>query len=356
LGQGLAFGMKIAIVGASGHGYTTIKGAKHYPDVTGDIVGIAPGSPGESISAITGYLEREGYQPGVFDHWQEMLVQCEPDIVVVNPHFFDHEQVALAVISAGRHLFVEKPLALTLRGFEKIRSAYQASSVELAAMLNMRYEPAMRTAWKAIQVGRIGEVRSLHVQKSYKLGTRPDFYKHRSTSGGLIPWVGCHGIDMIAFLSGKAFLNVNAASSAKNNRSHGDLETSASMFFRLSDEIIATAQVDYFRPESASGHDDDRARVVGTKGIIEVRHGKCLLLSDDDGLGDHGALDFAEHSEASAVELPLERPASLFADFMAQCAGVGVCDITAEESLENTRVSLLTRAAADTGQQVALSD
>ncbi|MFT6432661.1 MAG: putative dehydrogenase [Candidatus Azotimanducaceae bacterium] len=348
--------MKIAIVGASGHGYTTIKGAKHYPDVTGDIVGIAPGSPGESISAITGYLEREGYQPGVFDHWQEMLVQCEPDIVVVNPHFFDHEQVALAVISAGRHLFVEKPLALTLRGFEKIRSAYQASSVELAAMLNMRYEPAMRTAWKAIQVGRIGEVRSLHVQKSYKLGTRPDFYKHRSTSGGLIPWVGCHGIDMIAFLSGKAFLNVNAASSAKNNRSHGDLETSASMFFRLSDEIIATAQVDYFRPESASGHDDDRARVVGTKGIIEVRHGKCLLLSDDDGLGDHGALDFAEHSEASAVELPLERPASLFADFMAQCAGVGVCDITAEESLENTRVSLLTRAAADTGQQVALSD
>ena len=348
--------MKIAIVGASGHGYTSIKGAKQHPSVTGDIVGIAPGTPDESISEITGYLEREGYQPGVFDHWQEMLVQCEPDIVVVNPHFSNHEQIALAVISEGRHLFVEKPLALTLRGFEKIESAYQASSVELAAMLNMRYEPAMRTAWKAIQVGRIGEVRSLHVQKSYKLGTRPDFYKYRSTSGGLIPWVGCHGIDMIAFLSGKAFLNVNAASSAKNNRSHGDLETSASMFFRLSDEIIATAQVDYFRPESALGHGDDRARVVGTKGIIEVRQGKCLLLSDDGKFGDHGELDSVERSGASAVELPLEKPASLFADFMAQCAGVGVCDITAEESLENTRVSLLTRTAADTGQQIALSD
>jgi predicted dehydrogenase len=348
--------MKIAIVGASGHGYTAIKGAKQHPDVTGDIVGIAPGSPGESISAITTYLEREGFQPGVFDHWQEMLVQCQPDIVVVNPHFSDHEQIALAVISQGRHLFVEKPIALNMLGFEKIRACYQASSVELAAMLNMRYEAAMRTAWKAIQVGRIGDVRSLHVQKSYKLGTRPDFYKHRSTFGGLIPWVGCHAIDMIAFLSGKAFLNVNAASSAKTNRSHGDLETSASMFFRLSDETFATAQVDYFRPESASGHDDDRARVVGTKGIIEVRQGKCLLLSDDCGPDDRGRLDSNEHSWASAVELPLAQPASLFADFMAQCAGIGVCDITAEESLDNTRISLLTRESADTGQQIALSD
>lgn len=336
--------MKIAIVGASGHGYTAIKGAKQRPDVTGDIVGIAPGSPGESISAIKAYLERAGHKAGVYDHWQEMLAQCKPSIVVVNPFFSDHEQIALTVIEQGRHLFVEKPLSLTLSGFEKIRAAYQTSGVELAAMLNMRYEPAMRTAWKAIQAGRIGDVRSLHVQKSYKLGNRPEFYKHRSTFGGLIPWVGCHGIDMIAFLSGKSFLNVNAASSTKSNRFHGELETSASMFFRLSDETIATAQVDYFRPESAPGHDDDRARVVGTKGIIEVREGKCFSLS---GAGEHLVMP--------AVELPLEQPTSLFADFMAQCAGVGVCDITAEESLENTRISLLSRESADTGQQIDLS-
>jgi len=281
------------------------------------------------------------------------VAQCQPDIVVVNPHFNDHEKISLAVIAQGRHLFVEKPLALTLDGLAKIKKAYQYADIELSAMLNMRYEPAMRTAWQGIQSGLIGGVRSLHVQKSYKLGVRPDFFKHRNTFGGLIPWVGCHAIDMISFLSGKQFFDVSAASSTSDNRGHNELETTASMLFRLSDEVHATAQIDYFRPETASGHEDDRARVVGTKGIIEVRNGSCSLLVDE--LADRSVDKMPDDKiEKQTRELTLAPAASLFADFMAQCAGLGQCDVTAEDSLENTRISLLARQSADLGQQFQL--
>jgi len=339
--------MKISIIGVSGHGYTAVEGVGQNPAMAGEIVSIAPGSPGESISGFLSWVERAGHKPLLFDDWQQMLMQCQPDIVVVNPHFNDHEAISLAVIAQGRHLFSEKPLALSLAGLERIKKAYLSSNVELSAMLNMRYEPAMRAAWHAIRSGIIGDVRSLHVQKSYKLGVRPEFYKNRATFGGLIPWVGCHGVDMIAFLSGKQFLGVSAVSSSKANRDHGDLETSASMLFRLSEEVIATAQIDYFRPESASGHDDDRARVVGTKGIVEVRDGQCFLLG--------GAPEQNNGQKVAPVlELAPVYSASLFADFMGQCAGVGRCDVTAEDALENTRISLIVRDSADTGQQYQL--
>jgi len=45
-------------------------------------------------------------------------------------------------------------------------------------MLNMRYEPALRAAYNAVRAGAVGEVRVLHAQKSYRLGTRPDFFRH----------------------------------------------------------------------------------------------------------------------------------------------------------------------------------
>ena len=59
--------------------------------------------------------------------------------------------------------------------------------------------------------------------------------------------------------------------------------------------------IDYLRPNNAPTHDDDRLRVVGTKGIIEVINNKVLLIVDD---------------IPGVREVPLEQEGSIFLDFL----------------------------------------
>ena len=56
---------------------------------------------------------------------------------------------------------------------------------------------------------------------------------------------------------------------------------SAAAVFEMENGCIATVTADYFRPASAKTHDDDRMRIVGTKGILEYMCGKVTLIDEN---------------------------------------------------------------------------
>lgn len=201
-------------------------------------------------------------------------------------------------------------------------------------MFGLRYKPWFMTAWKSVRSGMIGDIRMLNAQKSYKLGLRQEFFKHRNTYGGTIPWVGSHAIDWVYWFSGEKFRSVYATHSRKYNKDHGELEVTALCHFTLTNEIFASVSVDYLRPEQAPTHDDDRLRVVGTKGIIEVREHKVFLIN----------------GECSGIkELPLLPEEEIF-DFLKQAKGQGECLVSAEESFYITEACLRARQSADEGK------
>jgi len=78
---------------------------------------------------------------------------------------------------------------------------------------------------------------------------------------------------------------------------------------------------------------DDRIRVVGTKGVLEVRDNRVILTND------RGVLN--------PENLPDD---DMFADFLRHAAGNGPCRISGEEVLEITRAALLAQSAADSGE------
>ena len=57
-------------------------------------------------------------------------------------------------------------------------------------------------------------------------------------------------------------------------RSRGTLATAAHCIFALDSGAVASADIDYMRPEGAPTHGDDRMRAVGEKGVIEVAQGR----------------------------------------------------------------------------------
>jgi len=188
------------------------------------------------------------------------------------------------------------------------------------------------TASNAVQAGAIGDPRILEGRKSYRCGNRDEFYRKRVTYGGTIPWVGSHAIDWVQWFSGQKFKSVYAAHSTKANRGHGEMEMTSMCLFEMTNDVIATVSIDYLRPDNAPSHGDDRIRVGGTEGVIEVRGGQAYLIN--------GAVKGEQ-------VLPLSSDRQIFKEFLAQCKGTGKCLVTAENTLDITEVCLLAMKSAD---------
>jgi predicted dehydrogenase len=326
--------MRVCIIGSTGHvGYVLQDIGK----TDADIVGISSGSEGEDVLGLYEEVKRLSPETRVFGDYRHMLDELRPEVAVVACHFADHAKATIEALGRGIHVFTEKPMATTLADLDRVWKAYREANVHLAAMFGIRYQPCFLTAWDKVRHGAIGTIRLMTAQKSYKLGRRAGFFRERRSYGGTIPWVGIHAIDWLHWFSGERFVSVFASHSSLHNRGHGELEVTANCHFNLTNEVIASASMDYLRPDNAHSHDDDRLRVVGTRGIMEVRNGSAYLLNaDNDG----------------SKSLPLLPTRGIFADFVAQIRGEGRCLVSAEDSFYATEAALLARQSADEGQLI----
>jgi len=324
------------MIGVRGHYGYVLDGLPRLPVV--QVAGVSAGADGDDVTPLAAGCKAAGRAAPVFDDYREMLDSVRPDVVVVAGPFERTAEMCIEAFRRGAHVFSEKPVAMTLDELDELAAAYARSGKHLAAMMGLRYEPHVYTAWRAVLGGAIGEVRLIDARKSYKLGRREAFYHSRRTYPGTIPWVGSHAIDWIRWFAGGEFETVFARHSTRHNRSHGELESAALCQFTLTGEVLASVSIDYFRPDAAGTHGDDRVRAVGTEGVIEVSGGK-VLLADGDG----------------ERELAAECDRQIFQDFVGAIEGGGECLISAADTLAVTEACLLARQSADEGRIVTFA-
>ncbi|MDQ8020595.1 MAG: Gfo/Idh/MocA family oxidoreductase [Moraxellaceae bacterium] len=329
--------MKVCIIGGSGHYQYVLDGLA---GAQVSLVGYAPGVADEKLEKLESALKAAGVEAPRFARWQDMLDELRPDIVVVNTWFGACAAISMECLRRGHHVYAEKPLATTLDDLHALRAVYlEGLGAQLGAMFGLRYVPAMYSAWRFVRAGGIGAVRMVGAQKSYRLGRREVFYHTRDSYGGTIPWVGAHAVDWVRWFAGAEFERVTALHSTQGNRGQGEVEVTAACLFAMAGGVIGHVNLDYLRPDSQRRHDDDRVRVVGTEGVLEVRDGQVTMWRE-------GA--------AEAVQLQLESPPQCFADFVAGLRGQG-CLVSAEDAFAVTEASLLARQAADAGGTASFS-
>ncbi|HET7814329.1 MAG TPA: Gfo/Idh/MocA family oxidoreductase [Candidatus Baltobacteraceae bacterium] len=105
--------------------------------------------------------------PGVqlFCDLEQMLEHGKLDAVVIAAPAPAHAALALRCIAAGKHVFVEKPLALNVEDAERVVRAADEAGVTLFVGHVLLYHPAMRAMFAAIDEGKIGRVRHLRSRR-----------------------------------------------------------------------------------------------------------------------------------------------------------------------------------------------
>lgn len=330
--------MRICIIGDCGGHIGCIFDGKLGPH---EYVGAAASSPFEGLEGLCRLAEEKtGKELPVYDDWRRMLEETRPDAVAVDSIFSHHAEIACFALERGIHVFCEKPAATDRADLDVLERAAAASEARIFSMLTARFDPWFYTAKRCVESGALGELLLAGGQKSYKLGRRPEFFYRRETYGGTIPWVAIHMVDQLLWLTGRRCREVYAKQTTRGNGGQGDIETAAAILLELEGDLPAHVNADYGRPQNAPTHGDDRVRLVGAKGVLEVREDKVYLID-----GQHDG----------RTPLPLLRPEPIFDGFVKvaagsrdpiyrDCAGFSAC-----------RVCLAARDSADRGAPVRFS-
>lgn len=330
--------VKIGIIGCSGHIDYILSGIRELADAR--LCAIAPGCDKEDISQLMKNRTVAEAEPVVYDDYRKLLDKENVDVVGINPPYFLHAEICAEALRRGTAPFCEKPLALTMDSLDELRRVQQETGIPVGIMLAFRYKPMFFTARELVRSGIIGEPTVGYAQKSYKCGKRPWFYMKRETFGGIIPWVGIHAIDWFQWVSGRRYTAVIARQNNLHIPEYPEMEDHATALFELDNGGTAVMSFDFLRPAGAASHGDDRLRLVGSKGYIEIRWPELFEVVTADG----------------PYEAPLQEPPSgLFADFVRSVIDKKhVCMIPTEETFKITEVALKTRDAADKGIRITL--
>lgn len=225
------------------------------------------------------FAQRHGVQR-YYTSAEELLADPEVNAVYIATPPHVHLPLAKQAAEAGKHILLEKPMALSVAECEQITAACKENNVQLIIAYYRRYFPMVRMMKKLLDSGAIGRpvrARALHTgyYKPPVDGERSWLTDPAVSGGGFMMDAGIHRFDLFAHFFGKA-IDVSAFSDTV----HFDFEVddSSTVIIRFENGVHATAEFNW-----NVGVALDEFEISGTKGRLYTRHlGKSELVLESD--------------------------------------------------------------------------
>ena len=273
--------MRLAFIGGFGHHY--LRGALNDAagaGVTFDKpVAFAPSGPEDDRA------EDMAHRFGDVRFYKtaaELFDQFKPEIVNVGATFGRNGDFAADALERDIPVVSDKPVAATWEQFDRLKKILAANPKRvLLTEFDFRSRPEFRAAREVVRTGRIGTPVLATAQKSYRFTRRPKWYGDRALYSGTMLWIASHAIDAIWFSTGRKLLAVTGRQKNVTRPDYTTMEDYTTALFELEGGGAGIAHADFYRPDKSKTHGDDRLRVAGSEGIVEVRDGKCMLLDKD---------------------------------------------------------------------------
>lgn len=200
---------------------------------------------------------------------EQALQKVTVDAVVITTPTFTHAPLTLKAAAAGKHIFCEKPMALTLEECDQMIEATQQAGVLLQIGFMRRFDPPFLEAKRQIDEGAIG--RPLIVRTLTRgPGLPPEWANDIRTSNGMLAEVNSHDFDTVRWLSGGEFVSVFARGAAHKvlalRQQYPDFYDTAIVSILLDNGTMG--MIDGICP--ADYGYDARAEVVGTEGVLVI--------------------------------------------------------------------------------------
>ena len=219
----------------------------------------------------------------------EILTSADIDAVVICTPTDTHAELIEAFTNAGKSVFCEKPVDLSLARVKACLKVVEANKGRVMVGFNRRFDPDFMAVKAAIDAGAVGEVEMVTII-SRDPGAPPADYITRS--GGIFRDMTIHDFDMARWLLGEEVESVMAAASVLTDTKIGALGD-----FDSVNVILRTAsgkQAIITNSRRATYGYDQRIEVLGSKGMVHAENQgeNRVVLADKAGFHAAPLLNF----------------------------------------------------------------
>ncbi len=275
---------------------------------------------------------------------QEIYADESIDVVLTAAIPSERAGIAMAAMQHGKDVQSDKAGMTTLAQWQAVRDVQAATGRIYSVAYSERFgSKATVRALELVKAGAVGDV--VHLMgtgpHSLRKPTRPDWFFHRDTAGGILCDIAAHQCDQYLAFSGET--DPIVVKSQVANRAHPDtpeFEDFGDMLVR-GRSTVGYFRVDWFTPAGLASWGDTRLTIVGTEGYIEVR--KNLDLAGRAG-GDHLFVTDANatrYEDCSGVRLTFGH------DFLADVRNRTETAMPQEHCFKAMHLALTAQARAD---------
>ncbi len=218
------------------------------------------------------------YGAKVCDSAEALLACREIDAVSICSSNDTHAQLALAALAAGKHVLLEKPMAMTLADCEALVAAADRAGKLLMIDQNQRLAGAHVKARELVASGAIGRVISFDTRfrhggpETWSITPGPGtwFFDKRRAVMGAMADLGIHKTDLIQYLTGQTIIEVTAKLMTLDKRySDGSLigvDDNAICIYAMDGGAVGTMTASW----TDYGPEDNATILYGTEGVLRI--------------------------------------------------------------------------------------
>jgi UDP-N-acetylglucosamine 3-dehydrogenase len=280
----------------------------------------------------------------VFTDYRAMLADPELESVSITTMWDQHTQPTIAALAAGKHVFLEKPMASTVADCDQIVKAAHAAKGFFMVGHICRFNPRYAAAKQEVAAGRIGKIVSMYSRRNLPAWVGATVLDKI----GPIIGDGVHDTDLMFWLAESRAVSAFAQTVKVRDHAHPDL---GHVMYRLENGASCILEAVWCLPDTTPFQIDERLEIIGTEGSISIHDTHPnLMIVDQKGARCpdttywptiHGRLQGALRDELA---------------YFLNCIGTGQppAVITPEESREAVRACLAAEESAATGKIVQL--
>lgn len=245
--------LRIGLIGCGHMGRLIhLKNLRRLPQV--EIVAVA-----EPDAQPREQARRQVPRAALFSHYRELLEGSEIDAAVICLPNALHAEAAIAALQSGKHVYLEKPLAINVGDGRKLLEVWRYSGRVGMIGFSYRFNPLHQQLRRHLQAERLGEVIAVRSVFTTAHHPVPEWRQRRASGGGALLDLASHHVDLVRFWFDQRPLEVRAT--IKSERVEAD---TATLELRLANGLVMQS---FF---SLSSMDDDRFEIYGRRGKLSL--------------------------------------------------------------------------------------
>lgn len=161
-----------------------------------------------------------GYQIKCYTDITEMLADPELHVISICSYPSEHAQQAILAAKAGKHLIIEKPLALNWSDCLAVRDAVTEAGVKTCVCFECRFSSQLLVVKSVIDKGLVGKIHYGEVDYYHGIGPWYGQYRwntRKAVAGSSLLSAGCHALDALLLLMGNEVEAVNSFATNSSN-------------------------------------------------------------------------------------------------------------------------------------------